>query len=168
MSETTRKEILDLLARGKISVDEAVVLLSEVRDQEQGVDRELSPDDAPVHKVDTLTDDAEKIVIIEELETAVLKEKQPPVESGKAVKDGHSPNWLRVRVRNLDTGKNKVTVNVPFGMVKFGLNIASHFSPELKDFDLRELNSFMAGAETGILVDVEDDESNEHVQVFLE
>ena len=77
-------------------------------------------------------------------------------------------SMFRVRVRNMQTGENKVSVNIPVGIVKFGLKLGRRFSPDLESLDLDELSGLMSDMETGMLVEVQNDESNEHVQVFIE
>ena len=131
---TSRTEILELLAKGKITADEAAELLSKAA--------------AP------------------ETPTAVKAPAAPP--SPKAMKSGNKPSWLHVRVKDLESGKNKVSVNVPLGMVKFGLKIGGRFTPELNGIDWDEINGMMEEMETGLLVDVEDEEGGEHVQVFID
>lgn len=88
----------------------------------------------------------------------------PPAAPGT----DHEPNWFRVRVANLETGKNQVTVNIPIRMMKFGLKIGSRFSPEIENLDWNELTGMMQDMKSGMLVDVQDEESNEHVQVYLD
>jgi hypothetical protein len=73
-----------------------------------------------------------------------------------------------VRVANLETGKNRVTVNIPVRMMKFGLKIGSRFSPEIENLDWNELTGMMKDMKSGMLVDVQDEDSNEHVQVYLD
>jgi hypothetical protein len=85
----------------------------------------------------------------------------------KALED-QSPSWFRVRVMNMETGKNKVSVNIPIRVLKLGLKIGGRFAPELQNLDWNEINSLMEDLQTGLLVEVQDEESNEHVQVFIE
>ncbi len=182
MSEESRKEILDLLARGKLSVDEAVVLLSEARKAEMDTDevstsasddtsvadspKSESPD--PVYKAEKQPDDDETILVVDESEFEEPSKEAALKSKAVAETNGKKPSWLRVRVGNLSTGKNKVTVNIPYGIVKFGLNVASRFSPEVEEFDLNELSAAVNGMAVGMIVDVEDAESDERVQVYLE
>ncbi|MCB9418606.1 MAG: hypothetical protein H6667_02290 [Ardenticatenaceae bacterium] len=135
-----RQEILELLAKGKINAEEAAEILSSV---------EKSPEAAaaPVKPVEPIAPKAPEA---------------PAVESGK------KPSWFKVRVRNLETGKNKVTVNIPLGMVDFGLKLGRHFAPELEGLDYEELTGMMKNMGSGMLVEVEDEEDNEHVQIFVE
>lgn len=145
MSQDERKEILDLLAGGKINVDEAAALLANTK----------MPPPPPGILQETENEVPEKPV------TSVEKAPDP------IKKPGNGPNWFRIRVSKLDTGKSKVSVNIPVRMLKFGFTVASHFTPEM-DFDMKELQTMLLEGERGILVDVQDEESNEHVQIYLE
>ncbi len=147
MSTDERKEILDLLASGKINVDEAATLLAKAKTPPAETEVE-------VEMVEEVEKVAKPTVVVE-------KAPEPVNESGK------KPNWFRVRVNNLDTGKSKVSVNIPVRMLKFGFTVASHFTPAV-DLNMQELQSMLMEGESGILVDVRDEESNEHVQVYLE
>lgn len=175
MSEAeTREEILDLLARGKISIDDAVGLLDHSSGQ---MDSPVS--DEPLFKAEMeqgfdVTEEV-NIKVYDEMaaEKNLIKEKniqlndrtQSEINNNDSSKQ---PRWLRVQVVNSETGKNKVTVNVPFAMVKFGLGIAQVFSPEMKGVDLNEIGELFANADAGLLVDVQDDDSNEHVKIFFD
>lgn len=145
-TETTRKEILDLLAQGKITAMEASEMLSATTAvappaQPAPPTKEAQQEEEPVSKADRLTE---------------------PDTNGK------QPSWLRVRVRNLQTGKSKVSVNIPLTMVHFGLQFANRFNSQQDDFNLHQWSDMLFKAEQGILVDVEDAESNEHVQIYLD
>lgn len=73
--------------------------------------------------------------------------------------------WLKVRVTDMVTGKAKATVNLPLGLVDAGLNIASQYAPEVAFDELIE--AINAGAE-GKIIDVYDEEDDEHVEIFIE
>lgn len=93
----------------------------------------------------------------------------PPASSSESGKTtGSRPSMFRVRVSNMDTGENKVSVNIPMRMLKFGLKLGGRFSPELEGLDFAEINEMLTDVESGMLVEVQNDESNEHVQVFLD
>jgi hypothetical protein len=76
--------------------------------------------------------------------------------------------WLRVRVTNLDTGKRKVSVNIPAKLVKWGLALGCRYAPELEDLDWDELMADLDEYAEGHLVEVEDEEGNERVEVFID
>ena len=146
MSKPNRMEILELLSNGKITAAEAADLLSDMGQPE-------APAAAPP--------------------PSAAKAPEPPkaASAPAAPTNGDSskePSWFRVRVANLETGKNRVTVNIPVKMMKFGLKIGSRFSPEIENLDWNELTGMMQDMKTGMLVDVQDEDSNEHVQVYLD
>jgi len=73
--------------------------------------------------------------------------------------------WLKVRVTDMVTGKPKATVNLPLGLLDAGLNIASKYAPEIAFEEL--IASINSGAE-GKIIDVYDEEDDEHVEIFIE
>ena len=82
---------------------------------------------------------------------------------------GGSPRWLRVRVTDLYTGRSKATVNIPFGLMDWGLRIGAQFAPEVASYDLQELTRVLS--EEGVdgkIVDVIDDEDGEHVEIYVD
>ena len=133
----SKKEILDKLAAGEISVSDAAQLLNQ-------------PEAA-----------------VETVPTPPAPTPQPESMPEKAG-EGETPAWFRVRVVNAKTGKNKVSVNIPIRVLRLGLKIGGRFAPELRDLDWNELDSLMQDLQTGLLVEVQDEESDEHVQVFIE
>ena len=137
LSDEKRKEILQLLADGKINADEAAELLSA---RSQAVVEEPAAPPAP-------------------------KFAESPAQ--KAVTNGQKPSWLHIRVGDLESGKSKVTVNIPLRMVKFGLQMGRRFAPELDGVDWDDLSRVMT-EEQGVLVDVQDTEDGEHVQIYVD
>lgn len=81
---------------------------------------------------------------------------------------GQKARWMKVRITNMDTGKVKTNIRFPIGLVNAGMKIGSKFSPELQDMDLTELMDAVKEGETGLFVDVSDDDERERVEVFLE
>ena len=71
---------------------------------------------------------------------------------------------FRVRVTNMASGKQKVTVNIPLGLVEFGLR----FVPENDKFDPETLRQAIRDGLTGRIVEVEDEEKGDRVEVFIE
>ena len=141
-----RQEILQLLATGKITVEEATKMLSGESQPESIVEKQPKP--------------------ASELDELIKVEPDPALKYTR--KNGRTrPSWLRVRVSDMKTGKNKVTVNVPMRLVRFGMSVGSRFSPELEGLDWDELSEFL-DSERGMLVDVQDEEDGEHVQIFVE
>lgn len=80
-----------------------------------------------------------------------------------------SGQMLRVRVTDMRTGKAKVNVNVPMKLVDAGLNIAAQFTPEMENAQMMEaVKEALAENISGKIVDVFDEEDQEHVEIFIE
>ena len=78
---------------------------------------------------------------------------------------GSDSRYLRVRVTNMDTGKAKVSVNLPLSLVDAGMSIASSFAPNVANADIVEA---ISSGMTGKVIDVLDEEDREHVEIFIE
>ena len=79
-----------------------------------------------------------------------------------------SARWLHIRVSDLDTGRPKVNVNVPFELVKVGLQIGSRFAPDIEDLDMDEFVAELQSGVPGSLIEVEDEEGGEQVEIYLD
>ena len=80
-----------------------------------------------------------------------------------------SSQWLRVRVTDMSTGKAKVNVNVPMNLVDAGLNIAAQFTPEMEGAQMMDaVKEALSENIRGKIVDVVDEEDQEHVEIFIE
>lgn len=165
-NEDYRTEVLELLSRGKISIDEAVKLLHHPSSGASDILENVSTisGDSPLKvEIDVDVDiekesasNSDQVVEIEDL--PVAKDKSPVRE----------PRWLRIYVGDLSTGKTKVKLNIPFGMVKFGLGMAQLFAPQEYSANLAQVETMIAEADSGLLVDVQDVEDNEHVRIYFE
>jgi len=81
---------------------------------------------------------------------------------------GRSPRWLRVRVTDTDSGRPRVNVRLPIGLVNLGLKLGARYTPEIEGLDVRALIEAAQTGDSGAFVDVYDEEDGEHVEVFLE
>lgn len=81
---------------------------------------------------------------------------------------GGSGRWLRVRVTDARTGRNKVNVTIPMGLVDVGLKMGARFAPEMEGFDLAQLAELVKSGATGKLVEVQDSDDGELVEIFIE
>ena len=141
-NDNNRLKILEKVAAGELTVEDAADLLAAARSAKETA--------APVKEKAPKAD------------TIVVEEKPVASSSGKKAK------WLKVRVNDLETGQRRVNVNIPIRFMKFGMRIGGKFAPELRDMDIDELSDMMADAESGMLVEVMDDRDGEHVQVYFE
>jgi hypothetical protein len=94
------------------------------------------------------------------------------LEEGAAKNEQITPSgqarWMRIRVTDLNTGRAKVNVNLPMGLVNFGMKMGARFAPEMEDIDLDEIIQAIKEGAQGKIVEVEDEEDNERVQIYIE
>ena len=81
---------------------------------------------------------------------------------------GRPGRWLRVRVTDVDSGKTRVNVRLPVGLIGSGLKFGMRFAPEVEGLDPDVLMEAIQSGELGQIVDVYDDEDGEHVEVYIE
>ena len=99
---------------------------------------------------------------------SALNNAPPDAEVQQTATRAGKASWFRVRVTNLETGRTKVNVNLPLSLVKVGLKMGAHFSPEVQELDWDELMVAIQDGAAGKLVEVEDLEDGEKVEVFVE
>jgi len=94
--------------------------------------------------------------------------KPPERQRSPRTHDRFRGRWFRVRVLNMATGKTKVNVNLPMGLVNMGLRFGAQFTPELADFDIDELVTAIEEGAQGKILEVENAEDGERVEIFIE
>lgn len=97
------------------------------------------------------------------LEPASSKKEPRPTVGGPS-----EPRWFRVRVTDLETGKNKVNVNLPMSLVDVGTRMGARFAPELEDLDFKDLVDQIKSGAQGKIIEVEDVEGGERVEIYVE
>ena len=169
MNTDDKNEILELLAEGKITATEAVELLAGMKRQPS---QESTVSELKAAEAIDATDEA---IAVEEVKPTVSKPVDPfqikitEDDLSLAKKNGQSPHWLRIRVRDLDTGRNKVNISLPLGIVEMGLGLARRFGADFDDqYNIDEMWQMIKEGERGVLVDVEDEDDNQHVQISID
>jgi hypothetical protein len=80
-----------------------------------------------------------------------------------------SPRWLRVRVLDLNSGKESVRVNLPIGLVNVGLKMGARFIPEAEqETVMQDLAQALSQGMMGKIVDIIDEEEGQRVEIFVE
>jgi hypothetical protein len=137
---STRKEILEMLAAGDIDVNRATEMLGGLREPAEGSSPEPAPSAAPV-----------------------------PAEPVQLRSGDKPPRWLHIHVQDLASGKSRVRVNVPLGLLEFGLKLGSRFTDELNVQMMDDLTHALKSENlNGTLVEVEDLEDNERVHIYVD
>ena len=82
-------------------------------------------------------------------------------EPGKA-------RWLRVRVTDRFSGRTKVNVNLPIGLVDVGLKLGARFAPEMVGMDISAIQVALKNGVQGRIVAIDDEQDDERVEIFVE
>jgi hypothetical protein len=98
---------------------------------------------------------------------AALEEGASKAEGSGSSSSGQA-RWMRIRVTDLKTGRAKVNVNLPMGLVNFGMKMGARFAPEMENVDLDEVMQAIKEGAQGKIVEVEDEDDNERVQIYIE
>jgi hypothetical protein len=100
---------------------------------------------------------------------AALGEKDKHEPNGPQPSPATSGKWFRVRVTDLRSGRRKVNVNIPLGLVDIGIKMGAKFAPAgVEGLDMDKIMAAVKSGGQGKVVDVEDEEGGEHVEVFIE
>ena len=76
--------------------------------------------------------------------------------------------WMRVSVTDVSSGRSKVNLKLPIGVVKAGIKLGAKFSPELEEVNSAKLMEAIQEGGTGKIIDVNDDEDNEHIEIYID
>jgi hypothetical protein len=79
-----------------------------------------------------------------------------------------TPRWFRVRVTDLETGRNKVNVNLPMSLVEVGTRMGARFAPELEGMDFEDIVEQIKSGAQGKIIEVEDADGGERVEIYVE
>jgi hypothetical protein len=102
------------------------------------------------------------------LEALSSRSKRPPAPPPPPRPPGRDTRLLRVRITDLHTGKTKVNVNIPMSLVNVGVRLGARFMPANAGVDYDEIMAAINAGFSGKIADVEDAESGEHVEVWVE
>jgi hypothetical protein len=79
-----------------------------------------------------------------------------------------SPRWFRVRVTDTRSGRNKVNVNIPMGLVNVGIKMGARFAPEMESADYERIMHAIRSGQQGKILDITDEVDGERVEIFVE
>lgn len=102
---------------------------------------------------------------------ALLKALEKNADKGQPLepmKGASSPRWLRVRVTDVQSGRSKVNVNIPMGLVNVGVKMGARFAPEIEGAQLDTIMAAIRSGQQGKVIDVIDEEDGERVEIFVE
>ena len=87
---------------------------------------------------------------------------------GVQKREGGGPKQFRVRVTDLNSGRNKVNINIPMSLVNVGLKMGARFAPDIEGINFDEVMEAVRSGSQGKIVDVVDEEDGERVEIYVE
>lgn len=97
---------------------------------------------------------------------AALGREQKPRREPVGTVRRTEPRRLRIRISDLETGRHKVNIDLPWNLINVGMHMGARFAPE--EIDLEEVMQALRAGTEGKIVDVEDAEDKERVEIFVE
>jgi hypothetical protein len=99
----------------------------------------------------------------------LLKALRNAAEKSQAAAPGApEPRYLRVRVTDRVTGQEKANITIPMSLVDVGLRMGARFAPDLEGLDFEDVMTAIRHGQRGKIIDVQDDEDDERVEIFVE
>ncbi|MDX1664569.1 MAG: hypothetical protein R3272_12305 [Candidatus Promineifilaceae bacterium] len=109
-----------------------------------------------------------KITAGEGAELLRALEKKEGGPGSEPLRGASQPRWFRVRVTDMATGRSKVNVNIPMGLVNVGVKMGARFAPDMEGVDYEELMQAIRSGKQGKVIDITDSEDGERVEIFVE
>jgi hypothetical protein len=97
-----------------------------------------------------------------------LDHKSDRAPTQEPLKGVSAPRWFRVRVTDTNTGRNKVNINIPMGLVNVGIKMGARFAPEIEGQQLESILEAVRSGQQGKVMDIVDEEDGERVEIFVE
>ncbi len=86
-----------------------------------------------------------------------------------AVRDeSRNARWLRVKVTDKHSGRVKLNVTVPIGLVDVGIKMGARFAPEIGGMDTGVIQDAIREGVQGRIVEFDDEDDGERVELFVE
>ena len=95
-------------------------------------------------------------------------EKKDSGSSAEPLRGASQPRWFRVRITDVTSGKNKVNVNIPMGLVQVGMKMGARFAPEMEGVNYDELMEAIRMGKQGKVIDITDNDDGERIEIFVE
>ena len=79
---------------------------------------------------------------------------------------GEERRWLRLRVSDTRSGKTRVNMTIPLGLVNMGLAVGARFVPDVAELDVEAIRNALRSGLHGKILEVHDDD--ELVEIYVE
>jgi hypothetical protein len=109
-------------------------------------------------------DEAAKL--LETIEKTDPKKKKAQVEEPEEIKG--QGKFFRVKITDATNGKIRANIRIPLSVMGAGAKFGAHFAPQINGIESEDLMKAVRDGEVGKILDVFDDEDNEHVEIYIE
>ena len=96
------------------------------------------------------------------------RKARPTAPQPPQVGPSQAGRWFRVKVTDMSTGKTRVNVRLPIGLIDAGMKLGAHLSPDVQGLDSNQLKQLISAGGMGKIIDVFDSDDGEHVEVYIE
>jgi len=109
-------------------------------------------------------DEAAKL--LETIDKTDPKKKKAQVEEPEEIKG--QGKFFRVKITDATNGKIRANIRIPLSVLGAGAKFGAHFAPQINGIESEDLMKAVRDGEVGKILDVFDDEDNEHVEIYIE
>ncbi|MFW5941456.1 MAG: SHOCT-like domain-containing protein [Chloroflexota bacterium] len=95
-------------------------------------------------------------------------DKKDSTAAAEPLRGASQARWFRVRITDLSTGRNKVNVNIPMGLVNVGMKMGARFAPDMDGVDYDQLMEAIRSGKQGKVIDITDSDDRERIEIFVE
>lgn len=152
-----RRKILEQVAAGQMNAQDAAKLLKEANEASKQPAPPTLPEPPPAPKPPVAPQP-----------TAILIEEADLTPAKEAETAGKTPTWLHIRVSDNLSSNRKVSINIPLRFLKVGWKIGRGFVPELRNIEWDDLIASINRGQIGSLIEVDDDDGNTRVQIYVD
>ena len=100
------------------------------------------------------------------LEGIERKLNDVPGQSSGSV--GGPPKWARILITDMDSGKVRVNIRMPLGLINAGRKMGARIAPGMDGMNIDDLFQGANLSEPGRVIEVYDDTDREHIEIFVE
>ncbi len=105
--------------------------------------------------------------LLKALEKSSKKPGRRPSPGPSPAVDENGGRWMRLRVSDTGSGRTKVNMTLPLGLVSMGLQVGARFVPEVNNLDVQQVRDALRSGVPGKILEVMDDDG-ELVEIFVE
>ena len=105
--------------------------------------------------------------LLKALEKSSKKQSRRPSPPPSPAADENSGRWMRLRVSEKSSGRTKVNMTLPLGLVSMGLQVGARFVPEVNNLDVQQVRDALRSGVPGKILEVMDNDG-ELVEIFVE